>query len=167
MLPAARLEVLYDVSHNTCKLEEHVVDGRKRRLHVHRKGATRAFPAGSPGLPAAYRAAGQPVLVGGTMGTCSYVLVGTAKGMEEAFGSAVHGAGRLKSRTQAARDYRGERIVGELRARGIIVKSHSMAGTAEEAPGAYKDVAQVVDVMEGAGVNRKVARLRPMICIKG
>lgn len=161
------IRLLYDVGHNTAKFERHRVGGVEKTLLVHRKGATRAFPGGSPGLPAAYRAAGQPVLVGGTMGTCSYVLVGTAKGMEEAFGSAVHGAGRLKSRTQAARDYRGERIVGELRARGIIVKSHSMAGTAEEAPGAYKDVTQVVDVMEGAGVNRKVARLRPMICIKG
>ncbi|MEI6633772.1 MAG: RtcB family protein [Chlamydiota bacterium] len=161
------IRVLYDVGHNTAKLERHRVSGVEKTLLVHRKGATRAFPAKSPGLPAAYRAVGQPVLVGGTMGTCSYILTGTEKGMAETFGSAVHGAGRLKSRTQAMREYRAERVIGELRARGIIVKAHSTAGTAEEAPGAYKDVAQVVDVMEGAGVNRKVARLRPLICIKG
>ena len=161
------IRVLYDVGHNTAKLERHRVGGVEKTLLVHRKGATRAFPAKSPGLPAAYRAVGQPVLVGGTMGTCSYILTGTEKGMAETFGSAVHGAGRLKSRTQAMREYRAERVIGELRARGIIVKAHSMAGTAEEAPGAYKDVTQVVDVMEGAGVNKKVARLRQLICIKG
>lgn len=166
-LDPASVRVLYDVGHNTAKLERHRVGGTEETLLVHRKGATRAFPAGSPGLPAAYREAGQPVLVGGTMGTCSYILVGTKKGMEETFGSAVHGAGRLKSRTQATKEYRGERVVGELRARGIIVKAHSLSGVAEEAPGAYKDVREVVDVMEGAGVNRKVARLRPMLCVKG
>lgn len=161
------IRVLYDVGHNTAKFERHRVGGIEKTLLVHRKGATRAFPPGHPELPTAYRGVGQPVLVGGSMGTCSYILVGTDKGMEEAFGSAVHGAGRLKSRTQAMREYRGERVIGELRARGIVVKAHSMSGTAEEAPGAYKDVSEVVDVMEGAGVNRRVARLRPMICIKG
>ncbi|MDD5556714.1 MAG: RtcB family protein [bacterium] len=166
-IPPESVRLLYDVGHNTAKFERHRVDGAERLLLVHRKGATRAFGPGSPDIPAAYRDVGQPVLVGGTMGTCSYILRGTPAGMEETFGSAVHGAGRLKSRTQALREYRGERVVAELRARGILVRSHSLRGTAEEAPGAYKDVTAVVDVMEGAGVSRKVARLRPMICVKG
>ncbi len=166
-LDPASIRVLYDVGHNTAKLERHRVGGAEKMVLVHRKGATRAFPAGNPGLPAAYRGVGQPVLVGGTMGTCSYILVGTEKGMAEPFGSAGHGAGRRKSRTQATRDYRGGRVVGELGARGIVVKAHNLAGVAEEAPGAYKDVREGVDAMEGAGVNRKVARLKPMICVKG
>jgi tRNA-splicing ligase RtcB len=161
------VRLLYDVGHNTAKFERHTVAGQEKLLLVHRKGATRAFAAGSADIPAAYRGVGQPVLVGGTMGTCSYVLRGTEKGMRDTFGSAVHGAGRLKSRTQALREYRGEKIVADLRTQGILVRSHSLRGTAEEAPGAYKDVSEVVDVMEGAGVNRKVARLRPMICVKG
>lgn len=161
------VRILYDVGHNTAKFERHRVGGVEKQLLIHRKGATRAFAAGSTEIPAAYRSVGQPVLVGGTMGTCSYVLRGTEKGMEETFGSAVHGAGRLKSRTQALREYRGERIVADLKAQGIIVRSHSLRGTAEEAPGAYKDVTEVVDVMEGAGVNKKVARLKPIICVKG
>jgi tRNA-splicing ligase RtcB len=159
--------MLYDVGHNTAKFETHTVDGKNKRLLIHRKGATRAFAAGNTEIPAAYRSVGQPVLVGGTMGTCSFILRGTEKGMAETFGSAVHGAGRLKSRTQAKREYRGEKIVSELRARGIIVRAHSLPGTAEEAPGAYKDVREVVNVMEGAGVSVKVARLRPIICVKG
>lgn len=161
------VRTLYDVGHNTAKFERHEVDGSEKMLLVHRKGATRAFCAGSGEIPAAYRSVGQPVLVGGTMGTCSYILVGTEKGMRETFGSAVHGAGRLKSRKQAKREYRGEKTVRELRHRGIIVKVHSLAGAAEEAPGAYKDVTDVVNVMEAAGVNRRVARLRPLICVKG
>ncbi len=163
----ALIRMLYDVGHNTAKFETHIVDGKNKRLLIHRKGATRAFAAGSMEIPAAYRSVGQPVLVGGTMGTCSFILRGTEKGMMETFGSAVHGAGRLKSRTQAKKEYRGEKIVGELRSRGIVVKAHSLPGTAEEAPGAYKDVREVVDVMEGAGVTVKVARLRPLICVKG
>ncbi|MCX6354708.1 MAG: RtcB family protein [Candidatus Aureabacteria bacterium] len=164
---ADSIRILYDVGHNTAKLERHRVGGREKLLLVHRKGATRAFAAGSPGIPAAYRGVGHPVLVGGTMGTYSFILRGTEKGMEETFGSSVHGAGRLKSRTQALKEFRGERIVGELRTRGIIVRPHSMPGAAEEAPGAYKDVEEVVKVMEGAGVSTRVVRLRPMICVKG
>jgi tRNA-splicing ligase RtcB len=166
-IDSSLVRMLYDVGHNTAKYETHVVDGEKKRVLIHRKGATRAFAAGSMEIPAAYRSVGQPVLVGGTMGTYSYILRGTEKGMLETFGSAVHGAGRLKSRTQAKKEYRGDRLVSELRERGILVRAHSLPGAAEEAPGAYKDVREVVDVMEGAGVNVKVARLRPMICVKG
>jgi tRNA-splicing ligase RtcB len=167
VLPAARLAVLYDVSHNTCKLEDHVVDGRRRRLHVHRKGATRAFGPDHPDLPAALRPYGQPVLIGGSMGTGSYVLVGTHKGMKHAFGSACHGAGRAMSRHEATRRWHGRQVVDELAARGILIRSPSSRGVAEEAPGAYKDVAEVVDAAERAGIARKVARLEPLVCIKG
>jgi tRNA-splicing ligase RtcB len=166
-IPYESIRMLYDVGHNTAKFERHTVNGKEKELLIHRKGSTRAFGPRSQGIPAAYGDVGQPVLVGGTMGTCSFILRGTQKGMEETFGSAVHGAGRLKSRKQAKKQYRGEKIIRELRAQGIIVKAHSLPGTAEEAPGAYKDVEEVVDVMEKAGVNRKVARLRPMICVKG
>jgi len=167
LLPEAELGLVYDVSHNTCKLEEHVVDGKQRQLFVHRKGATRAFGPGHPDLPAALREAGQPVLIGGSMGTASYVLAGTAQGMSAAFGSACHGAGRRMSRTQASRRWRGRDVIEELAGRGILVRSPSPSGVAEEAPGAYKDVAEVVDAAERAGLARKVARLEPMICIKG
>ena len=167
VLPAARLEVLYDVSHNTCKLEEHVVDGRKRRLHVHRKGATRAFGPDHPDLPAALRPYGQPVLIGGSMGTGSCILVGTHRGMKHAFGSACHGAGRSMSRHEATRRWHGRQVVDALAARGILIRSPSPRGVAEEAPGAYKDVSAVVDAAERAGLARKVARLEPLVCIKG
>jgi tRNA-splicing ligase RtcB len=166
-LASSSIRVLYDVGHNTAKFEYHMVNGEKKRLLVHRKGATRAFGPGSPDIPSVYRPVGQPVLVGGTMGTCSFILRGTEKGMEETFGSAVHGAGRLKSRKRAKSEYWGEKIVKDLGERGIVIRAHSLSGTAEEAPGAYKDVEKVVNVMEGSGVNRKVARLRPMICVKG
>lgn len=158
---------LYEVGHNNLKFESHVIDGAKRRLLVHRKGATRAFGPGRPEVPERYRNVGHPVLVGGTMGTASYILVGTERGMEETFGSAVHGAGRLKSRKRALREYRGERIIEDLARKGIIVKVHSRRGAAEEAPGAYKDVEHVVSIMEGAGVNKRVVRLKPIICVKG
>jgi tRNA-splicing ligase RtcB len=161
------IRVLYEVGHNNLKFERHHVNGVEKELLVHRKGATRAFPAGSPGIPERYREAGQPVLVGGTMGTSSYVLVGTPRGMEETFGSAVHGAGRRKSRKQALREYRGDRIINELAGEGVILRVHSRHGVAEEAPGAYKDVENVVAIMEGAGVNRRVVRLKPMACVKG
>jgi tRNA-splicing ligase RtcB len=163
MLPRARLPVLYDVSHNTCKVEEHA--GRK--LYVHRKGATRAFGPGHAELPPALRAAGQPVLIGGSMGTGSYILAGTRESESRAFSSACHGAGRAMSRHQALREYKGRQVVDELAARGIIVKSPSMRGVAEEAPQAYKDVAEVVDAADAAGLARKVARSVPLICIKG
>jgi tRNA-splicing ligase RtcB len=167
VLREARLELLYDVSHNTCKLEEHVVDGRRRELFVHRKGATRAFGPGHRDLPPALRDAGQPVLIGGSMGTASYVLAGTAAGMRAAFGSACHGAGRSMSRSQALKRWNGRQVVDELAGRGILIRSPSQRGVAEEAPGAYKDVTEVVDAADRAGLARKVARLAPLICIKG
>jgi tRNA-splicing ligase RtcB len=161
------LPLLFDVSHNTCKVETHVVDGEKKRLYIHRKGATRAFEPGHPTLPEALRAVGQPVLIGGSMGTESYVLVGTGEGEARAFSSACHGAGRQMSRHQALKTWYGRQVVDELRGRGIIVKSPSMRGVAEEAPGAYKNVRAVVDAAEAAGLARKVAKLSPLICIKG
>jgi tRNA-splicing ligase RtcB len=167
VLPAARLPLLYDVSHNTCKLETHRVDGRERPLYVHRKGATRAFGPGHPDLPAALRAAGQPVLIGGSMGTGSYVLAGTTSSETLAFSSACHGAGRAMSRHQAMKTWSGRQVVDDLAARGILIRSPSQRGVAEEAPGAYKDVSAVVDAAEAAGLARKVARLEPLVCVKG
>ncbi len=163
----ADLKLLYDVSHNTCKLEEHVLEGEKRSLYVHRKGATRAFGPDHADIPAALRAVGQPVLVGGTMGTASYILAGTGDAEARSFGSACHGAGRSMSRHQATRQWRGRSVIDELAKRGILVRSPSMRGVAEEAPGAYKDVAAVVDASDRAGLARKVAKLEPMVCVKG
>jgi tRNA-splicing ligase RtcB len=163
LLPQARLPLLYDVSHNTCKVETH----GKRSLYVHRKGATRAFGPGHPELPPALREAGQPVLIGGSMGTGSYVLAGTKESEARAFSSACHGAGRAMSRHQALRTWKGRAVVDQLAARGIIVKSPSMRGIAEEAPEAYKDVSAVVDAADEAGLARKVARTRPLVCVKG
>jgi tRNA-splicing ligase RtcB len=167
VLPGAELKLLYDVSHNTCKVEKHVVDGKKRELFVHRKGATRAFGPGHPDLPPVFYASGQPVLIGGSMGTASYVLVGTSRGMGAAFGSACHGAGRRMSRNEASGRWRGRQVIDDLAGRGILIRSPSQRGVAEEAPGAYKDVAEVVDAADRAGLARKVARLEPMVCVKG
>jgi len=167
VLPKAELPLLYDVSHNTCKEEEHVVDGVPRRLFIHRKGATRAFGPGHPELPVQLRDIGQPVLIGGSMGTESWVLVGTAEGMALSFGSACHGAGRRMSRHRAKKQWRGSKLIKNLAHRGILVRSVSMRGVAEEAPGAYKDVRAVVASADRAGIARKVARLEPMVCIKG
>ncbi len=167
VLPRAELRLLYDVSHNTCKEETHVVGGRPRRLFVHRKGATRAFGPRHAELPAALRRAGQPVLIGGSMGTGSWVLAGVAGNEAAAFASACHGAGRAMSRSQASKRWRGQKVVGELAARGILVRSVSYRGVAEEAPLAYKDVTAVVDAAERAGLARKVARLAPLVCVKG
>jgi len=167
VLPQARLPLLYDVSHNTCKIEEHRVDGKVRKLYVHRKGATRAFGPGHPDIPEPLRAAGQPVLIGGSMGTGSYVLAGTKASESLAFSSACHGAGRAMSRHQALRTWRGRQVVDDLAARGILIKSPSMRGIAEEAPEAYKDVSAVVDAADAAGLARKVARVEPLVCIKG
>ena len=167
ILPHARLALLYDVSHNTCKVETHAVDGTPRQLFVHRKGATRAFGPGNPDLPDALREVGQPVLIGGTMGTASYVLCGTARSEQQAFSSACHGAGRAMSRNEALRRYKGRSVVEELASRGILIRSPSMRGVAEEAPGAYKDVSAVVEAADRAGLARTVARLRPMVCVKG
>jgi tRNA-splicing ligase RtcB (3'-phosphate/5'-hydroxy nucleic acid ligase) len=167
VLPGTRLRLLYDVSHNTCKEETHVVGGRPRRLFVHRKGATRAFGPGHPELPPEFRDTGQPVLIGGSMGTGSYILAGLASGMAKAFGSACHGAGRAMSRNAALKRWKGRAVVDELAARGILIRSPSLRGVAEEAPDAYKDVSAVVGVADRAGLARTVARLEPLICIKG
>jgi tRNA-splicing ligase RtcB len=167
LLPAARLPLLYDVSHNTCKEETHLVDGVRRRLFVHRKGATRAFGPGHPDVPDVYRKQGQPVIIGGSMGSSSFVLAGTAEGAARSFGSACHGAGRSMSRNEATRRYDGRTVVDELAARGILIRSPSLRGVAEEAPPAYKDSAAVVEAAERAGLARRVARVEPMVCIKG
>ena len=167
ILPGTPLDLLYDVSHNTCKQESHAVDGQSRRLYVHRKGATRAFGPGHPALPGELRDVGQPVLIGGSMGTASYILVGTEQGMERSFGSACHGAGRAMSRHQAMRQWHGSDLVRDLASRGILIRSPSLRGVAEEAPGAYKDVSAVVDASDRAGLARKVAKLTPLACIKG
>jgi tRNA-splicing ligase RtcB len=167
ILPAAELPLIYDVSHNTCKEEEHLVDGDLRRLFVHRKGATRAFGPGHPDLPEQLRDIGQPVLIGGSMGTESWILVGTAEGTARSFGSACHGAGRRMSRHRAKKQWRGGKIIKNLAHRGIIVRSASMRGVAEEAPGAYKDVRGVVEAADRAKLARRVARLEPIVCIKG
>ena len=163
LLPQAELPLLYDVSHNTCKVEAH----QGRNLYVHRKGATRAFGPGHPDIPEPLREAGQPVLIGGSMGTASYVLAGTRESETLAFSSACHGAGRAMSRHQALKTWQGRKVVDDLAARGILIKSPSMRGIAEEAPEAYKDVSAVVDAADAAGLARKVARLEPLVCIKG
>lgn len=167
ILPRAELELLYDVSHNTCKMEEHCLEGRNRRLFVHRKGATRAFGPGHPDIPPAFRDFGQPVLIGGTMGTASYILAGIWQSMDLAFGSAVHGAGRNMSRSQATKQWNGRQVIDELARRGILIRTPSQRGVAEEAPGAYKDVSAVVNAADRANLARKVAKVQPMICVKG
>ncbi|MBI5344464.1 MAG: RtcB family protein, partial [Deltaproteobacteria bacterium] len=161
------IHLLYDVAHNTCKVETHNIAGVDKKVLIHRKGATRAFGPGRVEVPEKYRSVGHPLLVGGTMGTASYILRGTGKGMAECFGSAVHGAGRAMSRVQSKRQWSGSQIIKELGERGIIIRSGSKSGVAEEAPGAYKDVDKVVDIMHNAGVNQKVAKMRPVICVKG
>jgi tRNA-splicing ligase RtcB len=158
---------IWDVGHNTGKLEEHRVDGGRRKLVLHRKGATRAFGPGREELPGRYRDLGQPVLVGGSMGTHSFILRPTPEAMNLSWGSSVHGAGRSMSRNKAKRRYWGEALVKELRRRGIIVRGHSLPGIAEEAPGAYKDVNRTVQVMERAGLATVAIKLRPIGNIKG
>ena len=167
ILPHAALETLFDVSHNTCKAEQHTVDGREMLLYVHRKGATRAFGPGHPAVPLRYRGTGQPVIIGGSMGTGSYVLCGTSESEQRAFSSASHGAGRAMSRHQALKQWRGRQLIDELAGNGILIRTRSMRGAAEEAPGAYKDVDLVAEATERAGLARRVAFLRPKICIKG
>ncbi len=167
IIPKATIKLLYDVSHNTCQEEEHDIDGKRRRVFIHRKGATRAFGPGHGFLPGEYRHLGQPVLIGGTMGTSSYILVGTSESEKRAFGSACHGAGRNMSRTAAKKRWRGTEVAGQLAASGVLIRSKNMRGVAEEAPGAYKDVSAVVEATEKAGLARKVAKLVPLICVKG
>ena len=165
--PGHTLDLLYDVSHNTCKVEPHVVAGKRRDLFVHRKGATRAFGPGHDSLPDALRAVGQPVLIGGSMGTGSYILTGEASAEQKAFSSACHGAGRAMSRHAALKQWSGRKIQDDLAAQGVLIRSPSTRGIAEEAPGAYKDVHAVVVAAERAGLARRVARLRPLVCVKG
>lgn len=167
VLPQATLDTLYDVSHNTCKMEVHQVNGKSRELYVHRKGATRAFGPGHPALPERYRAVGQPVIIGGSMGTASYILAGNPADKNPAFASASHGAGRSMSRTQALKNWRGADLIKELASKGILILTRSMRGAAEEAPGAYKDVEEVAFSTEKAELARRVAFLRPKICVKG
>jgi tRNA-splicing ligase RtcB (3'-phosphate/5'-hydroxy nucleic acid ligase) len=158
---------VYDVAHNIAKIEYYDIEGKKTRLCVHRKGATRAFPAGHRDVPEKYRAIGQPVLIPGDMGRCSYVAVGTEKAMQESFGSTCHGAGRLQSRGAARRSLRGSDVAAELESRGIYVMAHSINSLSEEASQAYKDITQVVDVTHNAGISRKVAMAVPLGIVKG
>jgi tRNA-splicing ligase RtcB len=160
-------KLVYDVCHNIAKIEEHEIDGKKKKLCVHRKGATRAFAPHNPQIPAKYLEVGQPVLIPGDMGRYSFVAVGTAEAMEETFGSTCHGAGRVQSRHQALKTGKGKDLIGELRKKGIVIQAKGMRTIAEEMPYAYKDVADVVEVMHHAGISRKVARLRPLGVIKG
>lgn len=163
----AGLELIYDVTHNIAKIEEHETDGRKEPLCVHRKGATRAFPPGHPDVPEKYRSVGQPILIPGDMGRMSYILAGTEQAMRETFGSTCHGAGRMQSRSAMKKRLSGRDVLRELESRGIAVRAGSMSGLAEEAPEAYKDVESVVDVAHGAGISKKVARTRPIAVVKG
>lgn len=161
------MDLIYDVAHNIAKIEEHIVDGKRLKLIVHRKGATRAFPPGHPELPDIYKKLGQPVLIPGDMGRASYVLIGTEKAMKETFGSTCHGAGRVMSRHQAIRQAKGRAIWREMEDKGIIVRAAGRETLAEEMSEAYKDVSDVVDVVHKAGISLKVARLRPLGVIKG
>jgi tRNA-splicing ligase RtcB len=161
------MRLVYDVCHNIAKIEEHIVDGKKMTLCVHRKGATRAFPPGHPALPQKFRKTGQPVLIPGDMGTGSYVLVGTEKAMEKTFGSTCHGAGRVMSRAAAIKASKGRSIHREMEDRGVLVMSAAKGTLAEEIPEAYKDIDEVINVVHGAGLSRKVAKLRAVGCIKG
>jgi len=161
------LTLVYDVAHNIAKVEEYPIDGKITRLIIHRKGATRAFGPGMKDLPADYREVGQPVLIPGDMGTASYVLVGTTEAIEKTFGTSCHGAGRVMSRSAAKKEIRGQELRRELAEKGIVVQGGSMAGLAEEAPEAYKDIDRVVNVVHSTGIARKVARVVPMGVIKG
>jgi len=161
------LTQVYDIAHNIGKIEEHIIDGERMRVCVHRKGATRAFGPGFEGLPPEYRDLGQPVLVPGSMGTASWVMLGTEKSMQQSFGSSCHGAGRTMSRSQAKRQVWGQELREELETSGIRVRAGSMPGLAEEAPKAYKDVDEVIEVVSKSGIAQKVARLRPIVVIKG
>jgi len=161
------MNLIYDVAHNIAKIEKHIVDGKEKVLCVHRKGATRAFGPGHPALPDRYKKTGQPVIIPGDMGRNSYLLVGTQKAMEETFGSACHGAGRLKSRTAATKSINVDVLLKELESKGIIVKASGRGTIVEEAPQAYKDVNEVVDVVHNAGISKRVCRMRPLGVIKG
>jgi len=161
------MELIYDVAHNIAKVEEHIVDGKRKKLCVHRKGATRAFPPNHPDIPEKYKEIGQPVLIPGDMGTASYILLGTQKAMEETFGSTCHGAGRVLSRKKAIKATEGRNIATELKKKGIYVRSKSIKTIREEAPEAYKDIDEVVEVVSKAGISKKVVKMLPLAVIKG
>jgi len=161
------LEIVYDVAHNIAKVEEHSVDGRRVRVVMHRKGATRSFGAGHPELTPLYRDVGQPVIIGGSMETGSFLLVGTERAMEQTFGSTAHGSGRTMSRTKAKGMIRGEQLIKQMEQKGIIVRAASFSGVAEEAGAAYKSISEVVEAVHRAGISRKVAGLTPIGNIKG
>jgi tRNA-splicing ligase RtcB len=163
----AGLQLIYDVTHNIAKIEDHEVGGKKEKLCVHRKGATRAFPAGHPDIPQKYAQIGQPILIPGDMGRFSYVLAGTEGAMRDTFGSTCHGAGRMRSRSAMKKQTSGRDVLNDLEARGVTVRAGSMSGLAEEAPEAYKDVGDVVRVAHGAGISKKVARTKPIAVVKG
>ncbi|EGT47647.1 hypothetical protein CAEBREN_25556 [Caenorhabditis brenneri] len=161
------MQVIYDVSHNVAKMEEHMVDGRPKKLCVHRKGATRAFPAHHPLIPVDYQLIGQPVLIGGSMGTCSYVLTGTEKGMVETFGTTCHGAGRALSRAKSRRTITWDSVIDDLKKKEISIRIASPKLIMEEAPESYKNVTDVVDTCDAAGISKKAVKLRPIAVIKG
>jgi tRNA-splicing ligase RtcB len=167
IFPKSKIDVVYDVCHNIAKFEEHIVDGKKKTVCVHRKGATRCFGPGRKEIPEAYRKIGQPVIIPGSMGTSSYLLIGTKKAEEMTFGSTVHGAGRVASRSSAMKNINGEEIRKELSERGIEVKTGNYNALAEEAPEVYKDIDEVVRVVDELGISKKIAKLKPMIVVKG
>jgi tRNA-splicing ligase RtcB len=164
---ALQMKLVYDVCHNIAKIETHLVGGKQKQLCIHRKGATRAFPAHHPQVPDDYQETGQPVLIPGDMGRYSYVLVGTERAMEETFGSSCHGAGRVMSRHQAIKAAKGRSITREMENRGIYVRASGRETLVEEMPDAYKDVSQVVEIVHNAGIGKKVVKLRPLGVMKG
>jgi len=168
-IPAQKMELklVYDIAHNMAKLEEHLVDGQPRQLYVNRKGATRAFGPNHPAVPEHYREVGQPVIIPGDMGAASYLLVGTETAMNETFGSTCHGAGRRLSRRQASKQFPVQQVREKMEQRGIYLKAASRRGISEEAPGAYKNIDEVVEIAHNSGIARKVVRLRPLGVVKG
>jgi tRNA-splicing ligase RtcB len=167
LYPNFKAEIIYDVCHNIAKIEEHLVDGKKKKVCVHRKGATRSFGPGRKEIPEDYQKVGQPVIIPGSMGTASYLLVGTNKAEELTFGSSVHGAGRVKSRSAAIRTLRGEEIKKDLEKAGIVVRAGGWKSIAEEAPQVYKDIDEVARVVDELDISKRVARLKPLIVVKG
>lgn len=167
IFPNSQLRLIYDVSHNTCKKEWHIINGEKKELYVHRKGATRSFGPNHPNIPAKYKDIGQPVFIGGSMGIGSYVLVGTVESEKLAFSSACHGAGRAMSRTEATKHWNGPKVIQDLKDQGILIRSSSFRGVAEEAPDAYKNLHEVVAAAENAKLTLRVSYLKPHICVKG
>tara|TARA_B100000315_G_C14114348_1_gene379576 strand:- start:44 stop:556 length:513 start_codon:yes stop_codon:yes gene_type:complete len=167
LFPNSKIETIYDICHNIAKFEKHKVSGKNKIVCIHRKGATRAFGKGRKEIPVKYRKIGQPVMIPGSMGTSSYLMVGTKKSEEISFGSCVHGAGRVKSRSLAIKTIKGEDVKANLKKKGIEIKSGSYKSLSEEAPQVYKDIDEVVKVVNELGISKKIAKLKPMIVIKG